>query len=100
MARLRSLSLPQRMVLVVAAAALLAGGWLWWYLADTAPSETWFAYAPNTGETFTDEYALVREHGPEHLAVGAALVVLWAVGSVWLLGGPRRDHESGPGHEV
>lgn len=80
----RSLSLPQRIVVVVAVGLAFLAGWIWWYSGDVPSSDGWFAYAPNTA-TATDTYHLVRERQPEHLAIPLVLIGVWTALSLWLL---------------
>lgn len=80
----RSLSLQQRIVIVVAVGLAFLASWIWWYSGDVPRSEGWFAYAPNTA-TATDTPLVVRDRQTEHLAIPLVLIATWAAFSLWLL---------------
>lgn len=95
MRRVRELTLPQRVAVVVGLGALLLVGWVWWYMGEFHPAGGWFDYAPDSPQT--DTYYVVRKRQPAHLAVPVIAVVLWTVVSVWLLG--ARDRASSPAEQ-
>ena len=83
--KVRRLGFAQRVVLVVGWAALLTMVGL--YIVSDGFSGSgggWFAYAPGTGPYFVVEHA---GFGRGFLAP-VALVVLWTLTSMWLLGAP------------
>lgn len=84
MSVVRSLSLPQRIVVVVAVGLAFLACWIWWYSGDVPSSDGWFAYAPNTA-TATDTYYVVRDRQLEHLVIPLVLIGVWATLSLWLL---------------
>jgi hypothetical protein len=81
---LRSLSLPQRLVLVVGLGLGLFVACGWWYLGELQDTNGWFTTLPAVQST--DQYFVVRERQPEELLVAIAAVIFWTVASVWLLG--------------
>lgn len=93
---LRGLSIPQRVVVIVGFAIALLIGWIWWYLGDMQDPGGWYAYAPSTQGSWTDQYDIVRYREPVHLAVALGLVVGWSAASIWLLGLRPHDHEPDP----
>ena len=93
MYRLARLTLPQRLVLVASLAAFLwivANHLLTRVLRD--PSGGWFAYAPNTGEVFSEGDRVTIA---EYWAVWLAALVTWTLGSLMLL-----RPSNGSGHHV
>jgi hypothetical protein len=88
--RLRRMTVPQRVVIVVAIGLVLLGAWSWWYFGEIAASEGgWMSYAPLT-ETSTYAYVVERRR-PLYLIVPIVLIVAWASVSVWLLGSRTDD---------
>lgn len=81
---MRSLTLPQRTVIVVAVGVAFLAAWIWWYSGEIPRSDGWFAYAPNTAAA-TDTYYVVRDRQPEHLAIPLVLITVWAALSLRLL---------------
>ena len=80
MRRIKALNLGQRIVVIVALAGFLrmVGSYT---INLLAPGDGWFAYVPSSPET----YMPPETHG-WHPLLWAALVVVWALASVWLLG--------------
>lgn len=93
---LRGLSVPQRVVVVVGFGIALLISWIWWYLGEMQDPGGWFTYTPNTQQSWTDEYFIVRHREPVHLAVALGLVVGWSAASIWLLGLRRPDDGAHP----
>jgi hypothetical protein len=93
MRRLRRMTVPQRVVIVVAFGLALLSAWSWWYLGEIASSGGgWMSYAPLT-ETSTYGYVVERRR-PQYLLVPVALIAAWASISVWLLGSNADDTPS------
>jgi hypothetical protein len=83
---LRSLSVPQRVVIVVGLGIALLIGWVWWYIGELQNPGGWFTYGSPPAESWTDEYFVVRHRQPVHLAVALGLVIGWSAVSICLLG--------------
>ncbi len=78
--------MAQRVVLVVALAGLLA--FTGSYIVSDGFSQQgggWFAYAPNTNRVFYPRGGLAAFAA---LLVWVALLIVWAVASLWLFGLP------------
>lgn len=97
MSRLRTLALPQRVVLVVAIGLCLLCAWSWWYVGKYAESVQTAAdfLGTQTDAPQVDTYFVVSSGGWEHFAVPLGLVVLWTGVSVWLLGAPPETSQKG-----
>lgn len=85
MSVLRRMSLPQRVVIVIALGLAMLATWVWWYSGMAPSGGGWFAYAPNTTET----YFVVHVRQPEDLALPLALIGIWTGLSLWLLAPSR-----------
>lgn len=79
------MSLPQRVVIVIAVGLAMLATWVWWYSGTLTSGGGWFAYAPNTTET----YFVVQGRQPEDLAIPLVLIGIWTGLSLWLLAPSR-----------
>ncbi len=84
------LSLPQRIVVVIAWGLILGVLSLYLNSLDAISGFGWYAYAPLTS-THNFELPPTGLPGWAHLLIWLGLIVIWSLGSLWVL----RPHQTG-----